>query len=75
MKVSIWDMLSTLFLIATVIVIIVVGIIFFDPDSSINPFPVPTLPPTITVSLATPTQYKLPPTWTPTPQITATPNP
>jgi hypothetical protein len=46
MKVSIWDVLSVLFITATVIVIVVVGIIFLNPDSSINPFPVPTIPPT-----------------------------
>jgi len=75
MKVSFWDVLSILFLTATVILIAVVGILFLNPNSSLNPFPYPTMPPTINVPTLTQTPYTLPPTWTPTPQITATPNP
>lgn len=75
MKISFWDVLTILFLTATVVVIAVVGLLFFNPTSSINPFPFPTLPPTIMVPTLTSTPIMLPPTWTPTPKITATPNP
>lgn len=75
MKFSFWDFLSLVLVVATIAVIVVVAVIFLYPDTSINPFPIPTIPPTIDVPTLTPTQYLLPPTWTPTPKIALTPAP
>lgn len=66
MKLSIWDILTILVVTATVIVLVLVLAIFVNPDSSLNPFPLPTLPPTIMVPSPTATLFSLPPTWTPT---------
>jgi len=75
MKTSVWDILSVLVLISTAVVIVVVFSIFGNPTSSINPFPPPTMIPTISIPTSTPTPVMLPPTWTPAPIITATPRP
>ena len=75
MKLSVWDFLAILLVIATVIFAAVVLIIFTNPDSSLNPFPNPTLPPTIMVPTSTATQVSLPPTWTHTPRVEATRRP
>ncbi len=48
--------------------------LFVNPYLPINPYPPPTLPPTLGPPTATPTpEIFLPPTWTPTPTITLTP--
>jgi len=47
-------------------------VIYANPDSNLNPFPFPTIPPTIVVPSPTPTLLHLPPTWTPTPRSEAT---
>jgi hypothetical protein len=75
MKISFWDLLTIVVLVGIAVVIIVVVAIFMNPDSGINPFPRPTLPPTIMVPSPTATLISLPPTWTPTPQIEATRRP
>lgn len=75
MKLKVWDLLSVLVLIGSVILIVVVLVIFNNPTSSLNPFPPPTLIPTIFVPSPTATPVRLPPTWTPVPQMTATPRP
>ncbi|MCX6055837.1 MAG: hypothetical protein NTZ74_13180 [Chloroflexi bacterium] len=75
MKITFWDILTIAILITTAVVIVVVVGIFTNPDSQINPFPNPTLPPTIMVPTSTATLVSLPPTWTPTPRIDATPRP
>ncbi len=75
MKISFWDFLSGLLIIATIAVLLVVGIIFFNPNSSLNPFPYPTMPVLLSIPTSTSTPFILPPTWTPTPKITPTPNP
>jgi hypothetical protein len=59
--------------VTAVILLVLVIAIFNNPDSGINPFPFPTLPATIAVPSPTPTLLQLPPTWTPTPLIEATP--
>jgi hypothetical protein len=75
MKFSFWDFLTGLFLLATLAVIGVVAIIYFNPYSSLNPFPYPTMPPTLYVPTATATPFSMPPTWTPTPKVDVTPSP
>jgi hypothetical protein len=74
MKLKIWDILSIIVLLGTVIVVIVVLTIFGNPTSSINPFPPPTLPATIDIPTTTQTTVRMPSTWTPTPWVTATPH-
>ncbi len=46
-KFSFWDFLTILTLVATVIVAIVVMSIYSNPNSSLNPLPVPTLFPNL----------------------------
>lgn len=75
MKPNIWDILSIIVLVATLTVAIIVLSIFADPTSSINPFPPPTMVPTIFVPSPTATLYSLPPTWTPAPYMQPTPRP
>lgn len=69
MKLSVWDILTLVVIAATVILLVVFLVIFINPDSPINPFPLPTLPPTIMVPSPTATLVSLPPTWTPTPKM------
>lgn len=60
--------ISAIALIGVVCVGVVFLVIFFDPQSSINPFPPPTLPALAQFPTPTPTpQNVLPPTWTPVP--------
>lgn len=65
MKISIWDILSIILLIGTVIVALVVIQIFTNPDSGLNPFPPPILPTDLVLPSPTNTPLRLPPTWTP----------
>jgi len=73
LKISFWDILAIIFTTAALICLMLVLIIYSNPDSSLNPFPFPTLPPTIVVPSSTPTLRQLPPTWTPTPRGNLTP--
>jgi hypothetical protein len=74
-KLSVWDILTILTLVATLVVAIVVLTIFNNPDSSINPYPWPTMIPTIFIPSPTATLRSLPPTWTPEPIFTPTTRP
>jgi len=74
LNIKIWDILSILVLIGTVVVVIVVLSIFSNPTSSLNPFPPATLIPTIDIPTPTPTSVRLPATWTPTVWFTPTPH-
>ena len=66
-KMSPWDILAIVFTAAALICLALILLIYANPDSGLNPFPFPTLPPTIVVPSPTPTLLQLPPTWTPTP--------
>ncbi len=68
MKFSVWDILAIAALAGAVIFGALVLVIFINPNSSVNPFPPPTLPPTLLLPTSTATLVQLPPTWTPTPQ-------
>lgn len=68
-----WNVLAVLMLILTIIAAGYIGLIFLNPESSLNPFPprsarpTVTLIPTLNISGPTPTiRNQLPPTWTPT---------
>ena len=81
----VWNVLTILVLVSSLCVVSVFFLIYVDPNSNINPFPPPTLfpslvPPTITVT----PRFTLIPSWTPTnisplminiPQLTETPFP
>jgi hypothetical protein len=72
------NILTVLILLAALLVGSFFLIIFLNPQSSINPFPPPTLPALIPTSTVTPTSaVQLPATWTPTPPPppTITPSP
>lgn len=74
MKTSIWDILSFLLIIGIVLFAAVVALIFINPNSPINPFP----PQgggiaSLFIPSPTPTQRRLPPTWTPTSRPTDQP--
>jgi hypothetical protein len=76
----IWNVLTGLVLLSVVCVSVGFLVIFFNPQASLNPFPPPTLVPTITYPTATNTpRIQLQPTWTPTvtkpPTATYTPRP
>ncbi len=68
-KLSVWDILTIVTLVATLVVAIVVLSIYNNPDSSINPFPWPTTIPTIFIPSPTATLRSLPATWTPVPYV------
>ena len=72
MKLSFWDILAIVVTSATLFCAVLVLVIFNNPDSRLNPFPFPTLPPTIVVPSPTPTLQRLPATWTPTLESEAT---
>lgn len=75
-----WNLLTVLVLVAAVCVVSYFLLIFVNPQSALNPFPPPTLPPVLVLPTATSTPLNvLPPTWTPAPTleptITLTPRP
>ncbi len=80
-KGGVWTALTLLVLLATLCLGGYFLMIFINPYSALNPFPPPTLPPTLGFPTATATLpfATLPPTWTPSPSptlpATATPPP
>ncbi|RME06433.1 MAG: hypothetical protein D6803_06500, partial [Anaerolineae bacterium] len=73
----VWNILTVIVLLLTLCVGGVFLTILVNPYAGINPFPPPTLPPTLALDTPTPTPKRiLPPTWTPTPlPVTDTPTP
>ena len=64
----IWNVLTVLVLLMVLCLGAFFLMILLNPSSSLNLFPPPTLPATISFPTATPTsQFALPPTWTPEP--------
>ncbi len=62
----VWN-LATVFVLAFIPMIVAIFlVIFFEPQSSLNPLPPPTLPARLVLPTATATPLSLPPTWTPT---------
>ena len=70
MKLSIWDILSIVMIVSTLGLCGVYGLIMVDDSSSLNPFPPPTLLPTLFIPSDTPAPTErvntMPPTWTAT---------
>ncbi len=61
------DILAILFLVAAIAAGVVIGMIYTNPYSNLNPFPPPTQPTLLVLPTQTFTpQYRLPATWTPT---------
>lgn len=74
----VWNVLTGVVLLITACIGLVYLMIFVNPQTALNPFPPPTLPPTLSIPSATPTsRNELPPTWTPAPteEPTVTPTP
>ena len=71
---SIWNVLSIMLMLGVCLIAGIVGVIFADPNSALNPFPPSTPVPIIVLPSPTPTEFVvvLPPTWTPTPVISTT---
>ncbi len=65
-----WNFLTLLAILGIILVVVWFALVFRNPNSSVNPFPPPTLPAQIVLPTQTPTQPALPPTWTPV--VTAT---
>jgi hypothetical protein len=65
MKLSIWDILTGILLLAILLVGGLVMSVFANPYSSFNPFPPQKLPPTVVIPSSTPTFRSMPATWTP----------
>lgn len=70
-----WNLMTTLVLIATVGLIGYFLILYSNPQIGLNPFPPPTMPVLANVATTTPTPPRLPPTWTPTAKATETMRP
>lgn len=66
MKISGWDILAILFLLASIIAGLYFLSLYLDPSSIPQLFNTPTLPATISIPTSTRTPFKLPPTWTAT---------
>jgi hypothetical protein len=67
LKLTIWDVLAILSVLAMVMIGIFYLQIMVNPYSAWNPFPPPTLPVAIVIPSDTPTMRVMPSTWTPTP--------
>ena len=65
MKLSIWDVLTGILLLAILLVGGLVMSVFANPYTAINPFPPQKLPPTVVIPTSTPTFRAMPATWTP----------
>lgn len=66
MKITIWDLLSILLLVASLLVVVFVLQIVSDPTSSMNPFQPPSVPTLLVLPTRTNTPIRMPSTWTPT---------
>ena len=60
-----WNILTIIILALTALMCLFVLFIFIDPQSGLNLFAPPTLPPLMSLPSSTPTLRKLPPSWTP----------
>ena len=69
----VWNILTIFGILGIGIMIGLIGFIFTNPNSEVNPFPPPTMPVVIALPTSTPTPIKLPPTWTPV--VSDTPEP
>jgi hypothetical protein len=63
----VWNILTVIILVALLCVLSYIALIFLDPNSSLNPFPPPTLNPALYTLTPTVTpKFTLVPSWTPT---------
>ena len=70
---SLWNVLSSLVVLATVCLVGYFLILFSNPQVAMNPYPPPTMPVLVVLPTSTATPLSLPPTWTSTPRPTETP--
>ena len=73
MKLTIWDLLSILLMVGTLLVVVLVLQIFGDPTGALNPFPPFNMPTLLVLPTRTNTPMRLPATWTPNAQVGAEP--
>lgn len=72
----IWNIFTVVVVLMTVCLCAVFGMLLINPQSTINPFPPPTLPVEAEIPTSTPTPRSvLPPTWTPAPTSAASETP
>jgi hypothetical protein len=64
MKISFWDVLAILGVLALLVVAAGLAVVFINPQSALNPFPPATLPARVVIPSDTPTLQQLPATWT-----------
>jgi hypothetical protein len=72
-QVRIWNLLTFFLLFGIIGQLVIFMAIYTRPDVSFNPFPPAPLPAAVVIPTATPTPIYFPPTWTTTPQPSATP--
>ena len=72
MKLSFWDILASMVMLAGLALATIFINIFINPYSFINPFPPPTPIPSLKVPTLTPSLRSLPNVWTPTPKQSET---
>jgi len=70
-----WNLLTSLVVLATLCLVGYFLIVFANPQGSLNPFPPPTMPVLAALPSSTTAAPILPPTWTPSPQPTRTTRP
>lgn len=73
-----WNMLTGVVLFAVLVIGIFMVVIFFNPQTALNPLRVATPPEMISLPSATATNWELPATWTPSMEplaVTSTPTP
>ncbi len=75
MKLSFWDILASMVMLAGLAMATIFINIFANPYSFINPFPPPTPISTLDVPTLTPSQRSLPDLWTATPETPGVPSP
>jgi hypothetical protein len=64
-KITVWDLMTLIVVLAGAGLLIVFARIFINPQIAYNPFPPPTMVPTLEIPTSTATLQSLPPTWTP----------
>ena len=64
-KIAVWDILTIFLLLITLGMIVLFARVFINPQTAFNPFPPPTMIPTVDIPTSTATLRSLPPTWTP----------
>lgn len=68
-----WNFLTICVILATFALAAILMMVYSNPYIALNPFPPPTMPVLVMLPTATPTLVAMPPTWTPSPKPSETP--